>query len=71
MCQSQEVSHRALNGLDVAPKLKIGSKSKIGNYRPISILPNISKIFERPLFQMSSFFNQIFSKFQCWLSKRL
>ena len=59
-----------LKWADVTPIFKKGSKSQKDNHRPISILPNISKIFERPLFnQMSSFFKQIFSKFQCGFRK--
>ena len=35
------------------------------NYRPGSILPILSKVFERSIFQqMSSFFGDIFSKYQ-------
>ena len=36
------------------------------NYRPVSISPNISKIYERYLFKpISNYFANIFSKFQC------
>ena len=43
-----------------------GSKNSKENYRPVSILPNISKIYERCLFkQKSNYFENIFSKFQC------
>ena len=36
--------------------IKKGLRSQVDNYRPVSILPNVSKLFERPLFeQMSSF----------------
>ena len=43
-------------------------KSKLSkeNYRPISILPNISKLYERCLYeQISKYFETRFSKFQC------
>jgi len=33
------------------PQYKKGSKSEVGNYRPISILSNISKIFEKAIFK--------------------
>ena len=37
------------------------NKSLKENYRPISILPILSKVFERSMFkQMSSFFDDIF-----------
>ena len=36
-----------------------------GDYRPVSILPNLSKIFEKCIFkQMSQFLENIFSKYQ-------
>ena len=34
----------------VIPLYKKGDKALLGNYRPISILPSISKIFERIIF---------------------
>ena len=43
-----------------------GSKNSKENYRPVNILPNISKIYERCLFKpISNYFENIFSKFQC------
>ena len=40
------------------------------NYRPVSILPNISKIFERCIFcQLSNFMDQFLSKYQCGFRK--
>ena len=46
------------------------SKLSKENYRPISILPNISKVYERCLYdQMSNFFEDIFSKYQCGFRK--
>ena len=42
------------------------SRFNIESYRPVSILPVLSKIFERWMFdQMYSSFNQILSKHQC------
>ena len=39
-------------------------------HRPISILPNISKVYEICLYdQMSEFFDNIFSKYQCGFRK--
>ena len=43
-------------------------KSKLSkeNYRPVSILPNISKIYERCLYdQIATSFEDIFSRCQC------
>ena len=40
------------------------------NYRPISTLPHISKVYERCLHdQVSNFFEDVFSKYQCGFCK--
>ena len=45
---------------------KKDSKNSKENYRPVSIFPNISKIYGRCLFKpTSNYFENIFSKFQC------
>ena len=45
---------------------KKGAKSSKDNYRPASILSNVSKIYERLLFkQISKYFEPTLSKFQC------
>ena len=55
---------------NVIPVYKKDSKSSKENYRPISILPNVSKIFEKFMFkQMAQFMDQYFSKFQCGFRK--
>ena len=55
---------------DVTPIHKKGKKDKKENYRPVSILPVLSKIFERIVFiQMSAFFEDIFNKQQCEFPK--
>ena len=42
------------------------SRTEKSNYRPVSILPNLSKNFERLMFnQLSNYFRDILSKFQC------
>ena len=49
---------------------KKGKKDKKENYRPVSILPVLSKIFERIMFiQMSAFFEDFFNKQQCGFRK--
>ena len=49
---------------------KKGAKTSKDSYRPASILPNISKIYERLLFkQISEHFRPILSKFQCGFRK--
>ena len=50
----------------------VDKKSKFSkeNNRPISILLNISKLFERCLYdQMSSYFEDLFAKYQCGFRK--
>ena len=45
---------------DITPLYKKGKNDIKGNYRPVSILPNLSKIFEKCMFeQMSQFFENI------------
>ena len=45
---------------------KKGKKDIKENYRPVIILPDLTKIFEKYMFeQMSQFFEKIFSKCQC------
>ena len=59
-----------LKEADVTPIHKKGKKDKKENYRPVSILPVLSKIFERIMFiQMSAFFEDIFNKQQCGFHK--
>ena len=50
---------------DVTPLHKKGKKDKKDNYRPVSILPNLSKCFEKCMFsQMSAYFDEKFPKHQ-------
>ena len=55
----------------MTPAFKKKSKTSKDNYRPISILPNMSKIYERCLYnQIQTYFDNILSKYQCRLCKR-
>ena len=55
-----------LKWAEATPIFKKGLRSHVGNYRPVSILPNVSKLFERASFeQIHSFFDKIFSMYQC------
>ena len=50
---------------DITPAHKKNSRSDNTNYRPVSSLPNLSKVFENILYKhISEFFNKIFSKYQ-------
>ena len=55
---------------DIIPVYKKGDTGDKCNYRPISILPTLSKVFERVIFdQISIFFKTRFSKFLCGFRK--
>ena len=55
---------------DITPAHKKGQKDMKDNYRQVSILPNLSKIFEKLIFkEISQFFDKIFSKYQCGFRK--
>ena len=59
-----------LKQTDITPAFKKGASNSKDNYKSVSILPNVSKIFEKPLFkQMSDFFDNIFSMYQCGFRK--
>ena len=54
----------------VTPLHKKCKKSLKENYRPVSMLPILSKVFEKSIFkQMSSFSDDIFSKYQYGIRK--
>ena len=51
---------------NITPVFKKGDRNSKENYRPVSILPNISKIFEQSMFrQISSSMDSYLSKQQC------
>ena len=55
---------------DVTPIHKKDDKTDKTNYHPISILPNLSKVYERLMYnQISPYFDSVFSKFQCGFRK--
>ena len=61
---------KALKMANITPIFKKTERTDKNNYRPVSILPNLSKIYERCLYdQILDFFNDIFSKYQCGFRK--
>ena len=55
---------------NVTPVHKKGNRSEKDNYRPVSILPNLSKVFERCVYnQIAKFFDKILPKHQCGFRK--
>ena len=60
----------SLKKANITPVSKRGDRNSKDNYRPVSILPNISKIFERCIFrQLYSFIFEFLSKYQCGFRK--
>ena len=52
------------------PLFKKGDRNSKDNYRQVSVLPNIFKIFERTIFrQLSNYMDQLLSNFQCGFRK--
>ena len=61
---------RFLKHANIIPAFKKGFKNIKDNYRPISILKNISKVYKRIMFkQIGEYMNPFFSKFQCGFRK--
>ena len=55
---------------DVIPSHKKGNRMDKSNYRPVSLLPVVSKIYERLLYyQLNKYFDNKLSKFQCGFRK--
>ena len=55
---------------DITPAHKKGDKTDKSNYRPVSILPAMSKVFERVMYkQLYIYFEKILSKYQCGFRK--
>ena len=59
-----------LKSADVIAVFIKKDRNNVKNYHPVSILPNLSKIYERCLYdQMYKYFNHILSKWQCGFCK--
>ena len=59
-----------LKSADVTPAYKKNSKNSKDNYRPVSILSNISKVYERCIYeQLQSYFEIFLSPYQCGFRK--
>ena len=59
-----------LKQVDITPIYKKESRNEKENYRPISILLNLSKIFERCMYnQLKDHFDKLLSKYQCGFRK--
>ena len=69
-CKSTSNFPAPLKCADITPAHKKEETTKKDNYRPVSILPSFSKIFERDMFdQISLYFNNVLSPFLCGFRK--
>ena len=69
-CISHSIFPTSMKNAIITPVHKKGPKTSKDNFRPVIILPNISKIYERVMFkQMSEFVEPILSKYQCGFRK--
>ena len=69
-CLEQSLFPHDLKLVDVAPGYKKISKASKDNYRPVSILSNMSKVYERCIYdQIQAYFDKILSKYQCGFRK--
>ena len=58
----------SLKKADITPIFKKDDKFLKNNYRPISVLPSVSNIYERCIYdQINDYFHPLFSKLQCGL----
>ena len=63
-CIDKGIFPRNLKHVDITPTYKKGDRLAKTNYRSISILPTLSKIYEKVLYrQIYQYFNDIFSKY--------
>ena len=69
-CIDQDVLPSAFKLANMVPAHKKNSKSLKGNYRPVSILSNISNVYEKFMFrQISKCFESFLWKHQCEFRK--
>ena len=69
-CISIGIFPECFKTAEVIPTYKTDKPTEKTNYRPISILSNISKIYEGLMHDdMSDYFNDVLSKFQCGFRK--
>ena len=67
---SNSIFPEQLKLAEVKPVYKKNLRADKENYRPVSILPNISKIYERWLYkQLYEYFDVIFSRNKCGFRK--
>ena len=69
-CINEGIFPSNLKDANITPIFKKLARLFKENYRPVSILPTLSKIYEKVFYyQMYDYFNDIFSKFLCGFRK--
>ena len=69
-CFAKSSCPSSLKNAIITPVHKKGTKTSKDNYRPVSILSNFSKIYERFKFkEISVYFKSILRKYQCGFRK--
>ena len=69
-CLEQSIFSHDLKFADVAPIYKKKSRASKDSYRPVSILSNISKVYESCIYdQIQTYIDKIVSKYQCGFRK--
>ena len=67
---NKSVFPEELKQADIKPIHKKESRNEKENYRPVSILSNLTKIFERCMYdQLKGDFDKLLSKYQCGFRK--
>ena len=70
-CLKNNFFPHILETAEITPCFKKGDKNEKENYRPVSILPNVLKGFERLIYnQLNEFIERKFSKFFTGFSKK-
>ena len=65
-----EKENNTLKCADISPAFKKGDKFDKENYRPVSLLPTASKVFERILFsQIENYLENYLTKYLCGFRK--
>ena len=56
-----------LKNENITPIFKTTDRVNVENYRPVSILPNLSKVYERCMYIQIQYLTKILSKWKCCL----
>ena len=69
-CINNGIFPNNLKNANIIPTFKKKERMHKTNYRPISILPTLSKVYEKVIYhQIYKYFNNIFSKYLCGFRK--